>query len=67
MVQNGNRGRIVCVCMSVEIDDRTQILVCTMKSQALTHLILVREVVGIKGLRREKPPEETNGVKQTGF
>lgn len=30
----------------------------------LTHLVLVREVVGIKGLRREKPPEESN---QQGF
>lgn len=44
----------VCVC----VDDK--ILVCAMKSRALTHLILVREVVGIKGLRREKPPVEKN-------
>lgn len=47
--------------------ERTQISVCTMKSHALTHLVLVREVVGIKGLRGEKPPEEKNSVKQTGF
>lgn len=50
----------MCVCVSVPIDDTTQILVCRMKSCALTHLILVREVVGIKGLRREKPSEESN-------
>ncbi len=37
----------------------------TMTSQALTHLVLVRKVVGIKGLRGEKPPEEKNSVKQT--
>lgn len=30
--------------------------------QTLTHLVLVREVVGIKGLRGEKPPEEKTGV-----
>lgn len=38
-----------------------------MNSHALTHLVLVREVVGIKGLRGEKPPEETNSIRQTGF
>lgn len=34
-------------------------------SKKLTHLVLVREVVGIKGLRREKPPDESN--RQTGI
>lgn len=31
-----------------------------MRSHALTHLVLVREVVGIKSLRGEQPPEEKN-------
>lgn len=36
-----------------QMTERTQISVCTMRSHALTHLVLVGEVVGIKGLRGE--------------
>lgn len=42
---------------------RVKITACRAKSQPLTHLVLVREVVGIKGLRGEEPPEEQNSVK----
>lgn len=54
-------------CVRRQMIERTQISVCIMNSHVLTHLVLVGEVVGIKGLRGEKPPEEKNSVRQTGF
>lgn len=58
----------VCLCVETDARENTNIsMYSTMKSHALTHLVLVREVVGIKGLRGEKPPEEKNSVKQTGI
>lgn len=61
LLQNGDGDGCLYVCRE------TTALCLQGKKKTLTHLVLVRKVVGIQGLRRKEPPEERREANKCGL